>query len=97
MAEPSQEVIMAKSKSKLKYPDRKISDTLLQFAEPLLDARGSNLTEAQMEEPLVIAWTVWNAVIYADVGEDRYLLDQLRASTAHDPHLKGLIELAADR
>lgn len=45
---------MAKSKPMLKYPDRKISDTFLQFAEPLLDAFGPNVTEAQMEQPVEV-------------------------------------------
>jgi hypothetical protein len=88
---------MAKSKPTLKYPDRKISDTFLQFAEPLLDAFGSNATEAQMEQPLMIAWTVWNAVVYADVGENGHMLDSVRTSMGHDPQLKGFVEALIDR
>jgi hypothetical protein len=57
---------MATTKAKLQYPNHKISDTFLHFAEPMLEALGPNLTEAQMEQPLMIAWTVWNAVVYAD-------------------------------
>lgn len=88
---------MAKSKPKLKYPDRKISDTFLQFAEPLLDAWGPNVTEAQMEQPLMIAWTVWNAVAYADVGEKGHMLDSVRTSMGHDPQLKVFVEALIDR
>lgn len=88
---------MAKSKSTLKFPDRKISDTFLQFAEPLLDAVGPNATEGQMEQPLMIAWTVWNAVVYADAGENKQMLDKVRASMAHDPQLKGSVEFLIDR
>jgi len=88
---------MAKSKSTLKYPDRKISDTFLQFAEPLLDAFGPNLTEAQMEQPLMIAWTVWNAVVYADAGGNKQMLEKVRASMKHDPQLKGFVEFLIDR
>jgi len=88
---------MAKSKSTLKFPDRKISDTFLQFAEPLLDAVGPNGTEAQMEQPLMIAWTVWNAVVYADAGENKQMLDKVRASMAHAPQLKGFVEFLIDR
>ena len=47
----NQEVNMAKSKPTLKYPDRKISDTFLQFAEPLLDAFGPNATECRWISP----------------------------------------------
>jgi hypothetical protein len=87
---------MAKSKPKLKFPDRKISATFLQFAEPLLDAHGPNLTEAQMEQPLRIAWTVWNAVVYADAGGNARILGGVRTSTGHNPQLKGFIEALID-
>jgi hypothetical protein len=88
---------MTKSKPTLKYPDRKISDTFLQFAEPLLDAFGPNVTEAQMEQPLMIAWTVWNAVVYADAGENKQMLENVQASMGHDPQLKGFVEFLIDR
>jgi hypothetical protein len=92
-----EEVIMAKSKPTLKYPDRKISDTFLQFAEPLLDAIGPNATEVEMEQPLKIAWTVWNAVVYADAGENGRILDGLRASIGNDPRVEGFVEALIDR
>lgn len=88
---------MTKSKSTLRFPDRKISDTFLQFSEPLLDAFGPNATEAQMEQPLKIAWTVWNAVVYADAGGNKQMLDKVRSSMAHDPQLKGFVEFLIDR
>jgi hypothetical protein len=49
---------MAQAKPNLRFPDRKISDTFLQFAKPLIDPFGANVTAAQMEQPLMIAWTV---------------------------------------
>lgn len=88
---------MTTSKSKLKLPDRKISDTFLQFAEPLLDAFGPNVTEAQMEQPLKIAWTVWNAVVYADVANNGHTLDLLRSSMERDSESKELVEALIDR
>lgn len=88
---------MAKSTPKLKFPDRKISDTFLQFAEPLLDALGPNVAEAQMEQPLMIAWTVWNAVVYADAGGNKRMLEKVRASMGHDPQLQGFVEFLIDR
>ena len=88
---------MAKSKAKLKIPDRKISETFLEFAEPLLVPHGPNLTEAQMEEPLKIAWTVWNAVVYADAGGKRQILDQVRASSASNRQVQWLIESLIER
>jgi hypothetical protein len=88
---------MAKSKPTVKHPDHKISDAFLQFAEPLLEAFGPNATEAQMEQPLMIAWTVWNAVVYADAGGNKQMLDRVRASMGHAPQLKGFVEFLIDR
>lgn len=78
---------MAESKRKLDFPDRKISETFLHFAEPLLDAFGPNVTETQMEQPLMIAFTVWNAVVYADAAGNSHFLDGIQCSTAHEPEL----------
>jgi hypothetical protein len=80
---------VATSKSELKFPDSKISDTFLQFAEPLLKAFGPDVTEAQMEQPLMIAWTVWNAVVYAGAGENGEMLEGVRTSMGRDPQLRG--------
>ena len=90
---------MPKSKptSTLKYPDRKISDTFLQFAKPLLDAVGPSLTEAQMASPLMITWTVWNAVVFADAAGDKQMLEKVRESMEHDPQLAGFVEFLIDR
>lgn len=90
---------MARSKSKptLKSPGRKISATFLQFAEPLLDAVGPNPTEAEMEQPLRIAWTVWNSVVYADVGNDDRTLKSLRASIGHDFRVEACVEALIHR
>jgi len=88
---------MATWKTKLKYPDRKISEPFLLLAEPLLEAHGPNMTEAQMEQPLRIAWTVWKAVVYADAGKNGHMLDSVRKSMCQDPHVKGLVEGLIDR
>lgn len=70
-----------------RYPDRKISETFLHFAEPLLQGLGPDATKHQMEEALKIAFTVWNAVVYATIrGETKYL-DMLRESMAPEPQL----------
>lgn len=88
---------MAESKRTLDFPVRKISETFLQFAEPLLEAHGPNPTEAQIEQPLMIAWTVWNAVVYADAGANKQMLENVRTSMGHDPQLKGFVEFLIDR
>jgi hypothetical protein len=91
------EEVVVMSKSEITYPDRKISDTLLQFAEPLLDGGGPDANEAQMKQSLMIAWTVWNAVVYADVVANNQPLKSLRASTERDPQIKSLTEQMIDR
>ncbi len=83
---------MTKSKSRLKSPDRRISETFLQFAVPLFDGIPLNATEVQMEEPLRFAWTVWNAVVYADAGENGQILEGIRTLVGHDPQAKDLVE-----
>lgn len=85
------------AKTKLRFPNRKISDTFLQFAEPLLKALGPNLSVAQMEQPLQIAWTVWNAVVYADVAKNKRTLELLRSSMAQALESKVLVEALIER
>jgi len=46
---------------KLKYPNKKISETFLDFSSPLLDALGKGATKHQIEKIFEIAYTVWNA------------------------------------
>ena len=55
---------MTKGKPRPEFPDRKISETFLHFAEPLLEPLGPHATEEQENQALQIAFTVWNAVVY---------------------------------
>ena len=64
------------------FPDTKISETFLHFAEPLLAGLGPGATEHQMEEALKVAFTVWNAVVYETANDDTRFLDMLRESMA---------------
>ncbi|MBI2479150.1 MAG: hypothetical protein HYV60_11105 [Planctomycetia bacterium] len=63
----------------------------------MLDAFGPNATEAQMEQPLKIAWTVWNAVVYADVAKNGHTLDLLRSSMECDVESRELVEALIER
>jgi hypothetical protein len=91
------EANMTKRKSKLKFPDQKISDTLLRFAEPILDDLEVDATEAEMEPVLMVAWMAWNAVVYADAVGERDLLEQFQAAMAEEPELKRFADLLIDR
>ncbi len=80
------------TKAKKKFPDRKISETFLHFAEPLLDAHGPRATLAQMEESLKLAFTIWNAVVFDDAVGDSHFIDGVRSHTAHDCDLAAFVE-----
>ncbi len=55
-------------------PSRKISETFLDFAAPLLSTIPRGAGKWQYENILKIAFVVWNAVVYADAtNDDRHL------------------------
>jgi len=73
------------------FPDRKISETFLHFAEPLLELIGPEATEHDMEEALKIAFTVWNAVLYETANGETRFLDMLRESMMSEPQLAAVV------
>ena len=78
---------MAQNERKPTFPDRKISETFLHFAGPLLDAHGPRASAAQMEQSLRLASTIWNAVVYEDAAGNTQFIDSVRKDTAHEPGL----------
>jgi hypothetical protein len=58
------------AKRKAMFPNRKISETFLHFAAPLLHNLPSEAPEHQAREALGVSFTAWNAVIFADVLND---------------------------
>jgi hypothetical protein len=44
-----------------RFPDRKISETLLQFAAPVIHDLPSEAPEHRAREALQVSFTVWNA------------------------------------
>jgi hypothetical protein len=77
---------------RIKFPDRKISETFLHFAEPLLEPLGRGATVDQMEQTLKIAFTVWNGVVYDKVNGNSHYLDMARKLTCHDRRIAALVE-----
>jgi hypothetical protein len=49
--------------------ERKISETLLEFARPLIDSLGPGATCSRFEQVLVLAVSAWNASVMAASGE----------------------------
>jgi len=83
---------MARARTHAKFSNRKISETFLDFAEPLLAPLGAEATEHEMEEALQIAFTVWNAVVFDAVDCSSRWVDQLRDLAGHDPDVRPIIE-----
>jgi hypothetical protein len=49
-------------KRHFKFPNRKISETFLEYSSPLLDAIGQAATKDQVEKVLQITFSVWNSI-----------------------------------
>ena len=73
-------------------PDRKISETFLHFAAPLLHDLPSEAPEHRAREALQVSFTAWNAVVFADVLNDHRYLDEIRRLTADKPETALLME-----
>ena len=73
-------------------PDRRISEAFLHFTEPLLNDLQSEAPERRAREALQVSFTVWNAVIFADVLNDGKYLNEIRRLTAEKPETALVIE-----
>ena len=79
------------------YSDRKISETFLDFASPLLDALGAKATKDQIEEVLKIAFTVWNSVVFDTVNGNTRYVAKLRELAAAESETRALVEQMISR
>jgi len=86
---------MAKHEHTVPYPDRKISETFLLFAAPLIHPEGGS--QRRYDQVMQVAFTAWNAVIHADFLGDDYYLKHVRTLTSNDPELSSLIEGLIER
>lgn len=59
--------------------ERKISETLLDFAQPLLACVPENLPPQRLEEYLRLPITIWNAVILDELGTMPGAVAQVRS------------------
>ena len=79
-------------------PREKISETLLVFAEPLLEAVGSDAPVAAVRNVLTLATTVWNAMALQPRGPDGGYLDQARhLITGGVPQMAPIFEMLVER
>lgn len=86
---------MAKHERTVPHPDRKISETFLLFAAPLIHSEGGS--QHRYEEAMQIAFTAWNAVIHADLLGDDYHLRHVRTLSSNNPEVSSLIEGLIER
>lgn len=63
-------------------PTRKSSETLMEFAEPLLEHAPEHLSPQRLEHVLLVPIAIWNAVILDDRGAMPGFLAQTRARVA---------------
>src|ERR1022692_1139820 len=77
------------------YSNRKISETFLHFAAPMLANLPGGAPERRAQKALEVSFTAWNAVIFADVLNDHRHLEEIRRLTADNPetalHMEQLI------
>lgn len=83
---------MANSSKRWKSSDEKLSATFLDFAAPLVDAIGPEVSRSQLEAILRIAFLSWNAVVLDMTRADSRHLDSIRQLAAEDPLVAGLAE-----
>jgi hypothetical protein len=74
------------------YPNRKISETFLDFAAPMLDDLPSEAPEHRAQKALEVSFTAWNAVVFADVLNDHRHLNEIRRLSAGKPETALLME-----
>jgi hypothetical protein len=88
---------MVKKKLEISFPDRKISETFLDFAEPLLRTAGAQITKDQFEKALKLAFTVWNSVVLDTVNSDSHFVTELKKYVAEDVLSEALIQQMISR
>ncbi len=74
------------------HPDRKISETFLLFAAPILQDLARETLRERVDEALRVAFVAWNAVVFADVLNDHHHLDRVRSLAAPKPEVALLME-----
>ena len=88
---------MVQPGTRTNFPKRKISETFLEFAEPLLIPLGPDTTEQEMNQALQVAFTVWNAVVYETVHNDTQFLEMLQVLTAGQAEVVAIVNQLIDR
>jgi hypothetical protein len=78
-------------KVEVSFPDRKISETFLEFPQPLLEAERLP-TQEEAEAALKIAFVVWNAVVQNAVSGNTGWVTILHDQVASIPQVAAVTE-----
>lgn len=78
-------------KQKATFPNRKISETFLDFASPLTSMMPQDVSEASIEKVLGIAFVVWNGTILDGINGNEHHMAGIREPMARDPVLSALV------
>jgi DNA-binding HxlR family transcriptional regulator len=84
-------------KKHLKFPNRKISETFLEFSSPLLDAIGQSATKDQVEKVLQITYSVWNSIVLDAARGGEKNISMLRETIKDDQIGSTMIEQLISR
>jgi hypothetical protein len=78
---------------------RKISDTLVDFAQPMLELAPPDATAADIEQRLRIVVLLWNAVVIDEADPSQDFLSGIRRTVGQAPFpgVPSLIELLIER
>jgi len=87
---------MCSARNRPDFPDRKISETLIDFAQPFVAMIDERTTEEQVRHGFLLAVTVWNAVVFDAVdGNTKYLdmiWQRLPSASEDDLLLRHLVD-----
>jgi hypothetical protein len=78
-------------------PNRKISETLLEFAEPLIDLHGDAPNKSELESVLGLACVIWNACVLDAWHGTTDNVDAMRKLLKENPDIVALMEYLIER
>jgi hypothetical protein len=72
-----------KAKQKYKPGERKISETFLRFAAPILENMPEGATPSEIENVLTLPCTIWNALVFDHASGTQEYVTRVRETIAH--------------
>jgi hypothetical protein len=78
-------------------PKKKISETFLRFAAPVLSTMPEGATPSEIENVLRVPHMIWNALVLDQASGTNGWLTRVRQTTAHSPGGVAVIEDLIDR